>query len=140
MLPNYRRTIMIDRDGVTERVSADLCVYASPPIDATRASTVTPRDLADKVIAGTKYAVERLLKHRRMEAGTTEFPIKWENYDTPTWTARTRVPEELMPRYAQRLRRCTGRDVTLNVNADINAYMGPFNRSFADYRRPARTD
>ncbi|CDF40838.1 unnamed protein product [Chondrus crispus] len=112
VLANDRRIITIDRDGVTERVSADRCVYAPPPIDAPRASTTTPRDLADKVTAGTQYAVERLLRHRVMEDGTTEFLIKWADYDAPTWTARTHVPEELVSRYAQRLRRRTGRDLT----------------------------
>ena len=76
VLANDRRTITIDRDGVTERVSADRCVYAPPPTDALRASTTTPADLAEKVREGTQYAVERLLRHRAMEDGTIEFLIK----------------------------------------------------------------
>ena len=121
VLANDLLTITIDRDVVTERVSADRCVYAPPPIDAPRASTTKPRDLANKVTAGTQYAVEWLQKHRVMEDGTTEFLIKWADYDTATWTARTHVPEALVSRYAQRLRRRTGRDLTLNVNADVHA-------------------
>ena len=88
VLANDRRTITIDRDGVTEPVSADRCVYAPPPMGAPRASTTTLGDLADKVTAGTQYAVERLLRHRTTEDGTTEFVIKWADYDTPTWTAK----------------------------------------------------
>ena len=82
-----------------------------PPIDAPRASTTTRRDLADKVTAGTQYAFERLLKHLIMEDGTTELLMKWADYDTPTSTAWTHVPEELVSRYAQCLRRRTGRDL-----------------------------
>ena len=121
VLANDCGTITIDRDGVTERVSTDRCVYAPPPIDAQRASTTTPGDLDDKVTSGMQYAVERPLKHRSMEDGTTEFLIKWADYDTPIWTARTHVPEELVSRYAQRFRRRTSRDLTLNVNADAHA-------------------
>ena len=121
VLANDRRSITIDRDGVTERVSADRCVYTPPPRDARRTSTTTPADLADKVTEGTQYAVERLLRHRTMEDGTTEFLIKWADYDTPTPTARTHVPEELVSRYAQRLWRRTGRDLTQTVNADVHA-------------------
>ena len=120
VLANDSQTITSNHDGVTERVSADRCVYAPPPIDAPRASTTTPGDLADKGTAGTQYAVERLLKHRSMEDRTTEFLIRWADYDTPTLTARNHVPEALVSRYAQRLRRRTGRDLTLNVNADIH--------------------
>ena len=76
MLANDERTIPIYRDGVTERVSADRCVYAPPPTDTPRASMTTPGDLADKGTEGTQYAVERLLRHRAMEGGTTEFLIK----------------------------------------------------------------
>ena len=54
-----------------------------------------------------------------MEDGTTEFLIKWADYDTPTWTARNHVPEELVSRYAQRLRRRTGRELNSDVNADV---------------------
>ena len=111
----------MDRDGVTDRVSADRCVYVSPPIDAPRASTTTLRDFADKVTAGTQYAVERLLKHRVREDGTTEFLIKWADYVTPTWTARIHVPEKVVSRYAQRLRRRTRRDLSPNVNSDVHA-------------------
>ena len=96
VLASDRRTITIDHDGVTERVSADRCVYAPLPTDALRASTTTPADLADKVRDGTQYTVEGLLKHRTMEDGTIEFLIEWADYDTPNWTARTQVPEELV--------------------------------------------
>ena len=109
----------IDRDGVTERVSADRCVYAPPPRDAPRTSTTTPADLADKVTEGTQYAVERLLRNRAMEDGTSEFLIKWADYDQPTWTARTHVPEELVSRYAKRLRTRTGRELLSELNADV---------------------
>ena len=121
VLANDRRTITIDRDGATERVSAYRCVYAPPPTDAPRTSTTTPGDLADKVTEGTQYAVEQLLRHRTMEDGITEFVIKWADYDPPTWTARTHVPEELVSRYAKRLRTRTGRDLTPELNADVQA-------------------
>ena len=121
VLANDRRTITIDRDGITERVSADRCVYVPPPMDAPRVSTTTPRDLANKVKEGTQYAVEKLLKYREMEDGTTEFLIKCADYDQPTWTARTHIPEELVSRYALRLRRRTGRDLNPEVNADVHS-------------------
>ena len=106
---------------MTERVSADRCVYAPPPTDAPRASATTPSDLTDKVTEGTQYVVERLLKHRVVEDGTTEFLIKWDDYDEPTWTARTHVPEELVSRYAKRLTTRTGRDLTSEVNAVVHS-------------------
>ena len=121
VLVNDRRTITIDRDRVTERVSADRCVYVPPPMGSPRASTATPGDLADKVTAGTQYAAERLLRHRTMEDGTTEFLIKWADYGTPTWTARTNIPEELVSRYDQRLGKRTGRDLNSDVDADVHA-------------------
>ena len=121
VLANDKRAIMIDSEGVTERVSADRRVYAPTPTDAPRASETTPSDLADKVTEGTQYAVERLLKHRWVEDGTAEFLIKWADYDQPTWTARTHVPEELVSRYAKRLRTRTGRDLTSEVNAVVHS-------------------
>ena len=84
VLPNDRRTITIDRDGVTEPVSADRCVYAPPPANEQRASTTTPGDVSDKITEGTQHSVERLLKHRVMEDGTTQLPLKWVDYDTHT--------------------------------------------------------
>ena len=77
ILANDKRTITIDREGVTERVSADCCVYVPPPTDAPRRGATTPRYLAEKVTEGTQYAVERPLMHRVVEDGTTEFLIKW---------------------------------------------------------------
>ena len=62
-------------------------------MDAPRVSTTTPPDLADKVREGTQYAVEKLLKHRKMEDRTTEFLIKWADYDQPAWTARIHITE-----------------------------------------------
>lgn len=41
ILANDQRTITIDHDGVTERVSANRCVYAPPPADVSRESTTT---------------------------------------------------------------------------------------------------
>ena len=107
VLANDRRTITIDCDGITEQVSTDRCVYAPPPMDALRGTTTTPCDPGDKVRESTHYAVENLLKHREMEEGTTDILIKWADYDQPTWTARTQIPEELVSRYALRLRRRT---------------------------------
>ena len=121
VLANYRRTLKMDFDGVAERVSADRCVYASLSTDAPRASITTPADLADKAREGTPHAFERLLKHRAMEDETIDFLIKWVDYDTPTWTARTHVLEELVSRYAQRLRRRTGMDLNSDLNADVHA-------------------
>ena len=93
-------------------------MYVPPPRDAPRTSTSTPADLADKVTEGTQYAVERLLRHQTMEDGTTESPIKLADYDQPTWKARTHVPEELVSRYAKRLRKHTGRELLSELNAD----------------------
>ena len=112
--------ITIDRDGVTERVSANRCVYAPPPANERRASTTNPGDLADKVTEGTQYAVERLLKRCVMEDGPIEFLIKWADYDAPTWTARTHIPEELVSRYSQRRQTRTGRDLSSEVNAGVH--------------------
>ena len=123
-LASDKQTITIDREGVTERVSADRCVYAPPPTDAPRASATTSRDLANKVTEGTQFPVERLLKHCVVEDGTTEFFIKWADYDQPTWTARTHVPEELVSPYAKRLRTRTGRDLTSKVNAFVHCCGG----------------
>ena len=121
VLANDRRTITIDRDGVTERLSADRCVYAPPPTDAPRTSTTTLAHLADKVTESTQYAVERLLRHQTMEDGNSEFLIKWADYDQPTWTARTHIPEELASRYAKRLRTRTGRELLSELNADVQS-------------------
>ena len=73
---NDKRTLSIDRDRGTERVSPDRRVYTPPTTDAPRASIPTPSDLADKVTEATHYAFERLLKHREMKDVTTEFFIK----------------------------------------------------------------
>ena len=121
VLANDRRTIMIDRDGVTERVSANCCGYAPPPTDAPRTSSTTPADLSDKFNEGTQYAVGRLLRHRTMEDGTSELLIKWADYDQPTWTARTHFPEELVSRYAKRLRMRIGRELLSELNADVQS-------------------
>ena len=119
VLANDQRTIKIDRDGVTERVSADRCVYAPPPVDAPQTSTTALGDLADKVTAGTQYAMDRLLDHGIVETGSAEFKVKWADYKEPTWNARTHIPEELVSRYARRLRVRTGRDLTTELNADV---------------------
>ena len=119
VLANDQRTITIDRDGVTERVSADRCVYAPPPVDAPRTSTTAASDLADKVTAGTPYAVDRLLDHRVMENGSAEFKVKWADFEELTWTARTHIHEEIVSRYASRLRARTGKDLTTELNADV---------------------
>ena len=68
-----------------------------------------------------QYAVERQLRHRAMGGGTTEFLIKWAEYNTPTWTARTHVPEELVSRYARRLQRRTGKELTADVNSEVQS-------------------
>ena len=68
-----------------------------------------------------QYAVERLLRHRSKQDGTTEFLIKWVDYDTPIWTARTHVPEALGVTRHQLLRSRTGMDLNSNVNADVHA-------------------
>ena len=78
-----------------------------------------PCDLAHKVTAGTPYAVDRLLDHRVMENSIVEFKVKWADYEEPTWTARTHIPEEFVSRYASRLRARTGRDLTTELNADV---------------------
>lgn len=93
VLVNHRQAITINRDGVTERASTDCYVYAPPPTDALRMSTTNPLELADKVTEGTRYAVKRLLKHRVIDDGTTEFLINWADYNQKTWTACAHVTE-----------------------------------------------
>ena len=68
---------MIDRDGVTERVFAERCVYDPRRKDAPLESTSSLGDFADKVIADAQYGFDRLLNHRAIEDGTTEFLFKW---------------------------------------------------------------
>lgn len=84
VLANDRRTITIDCDRITGRFSADRCVYEPPLLDAPRARTDYTWDLAEKVTKSMQCAVERLLNHRIMEDGTTEFRIKWAEYDELT--------------------------------------------------------
>ena len=83
VLANNQLIIKIDRVGVTERVPADRCLEAPLLMDAPRASTTAPSDLADKV------------------------------------TTRTHIPVELVSRYANGLRASSDRDLTTDLNADV---------------------
>lgn len=98
VLSNDVRTVVIDRDGEVERVSADRVLYASRPPEALP-STTTPDDLASSVREGPTYVVDKLLDNRREADGKTWFLIKWAAYQTHTWEPRTHVPEKLVSSY-----------------------------------------
>ncbi|CDF38002.1 unnamed protein product [Chondrus crispus] len=71
VLANDKRTITIDRDGVTERISADRCVYAPPPTDAPRTSKTTPGDLTDRAHAVRCRATTPASGHGGREYGVS---------------------------------------------------------------------
>ena len=110
VISNDRRTLVIDRDGIIERVSADRVVHAPPPPDADDPSDPTPEyrataaDIAGKNTDGPKYTVERLLDHDEREDGLY-FEVKWADYPRTDWQPRANIPEELVSRYFARLRR-----------------------------------
>ena len=108
VLRQDKRTLTIDRNGVTECVSADRCVFSPPPIRA-RTNAAEPAtgpttensnaeahpralnevplastaDFAQKVHEGPTYTVDRLLDHRTRD-GNAEFLVKWTGYADPT--------------------------------------------------------
>ena len=112
VIANDKRTVIIDRDGDVERVSADRVVYAprperSLPDIAPHAANVD--DIRSKVRDGPTYTVDKILAHERDDDGTLRFHIQWTGYADPTWEPRTHVSEELISRYFRRLRRRNGR-------------------------------
>ena len=109
VVSNDKRTLVIDRDGIIERVSADRVVYAPPPPEAANNATsneydATPADIAAKNREGPKYTVERLFDHEQRDDGLY-LKVKWAEYPQPDWQPRANIPEELVSRYFARRRR-----------------------------------
>ena len=112
VIANDKRTVIIDRDGNVERVSADRVVYAPRPertLPDIAPHDANVNDIRSKVRDGPTYTVDKILAHERDDDGTLRFHIKWTGYDDPTWEPRTHVPEELVSRYFRRLRRRNAR-------------------------------
>ena len=103
VLVNDKRTLIIDRDGIVERVSADRCVFAPRPSNA-RQSLTTTADATTKVTNGPQFVVDKLLDHGENDDGTLSFNVKWVGFRETTWEPRTHIPEELVSRYFERLR------------------------------------
>ena len=106
VLLNDKRTFVIQRGEVVERVNSDRVTYAPPPENAPRrlrfeASTA---DILSKNIDGRTYLVERLLEHNIEDNGDMHFLVKWEDYPIPTWQPRSDIPEELISRYFAKVR------------------------------------
>ena len=106
VLLNDKRTFVIQRGEVVERVNSDRVTYAPPPENAPRrlrfeASTA---DILSKNIDGRTYLVEKLLEHNIEDDGGMHFLVKWEDYPTPTWQPRSDIPEELISRYFAKVR------------------------------------
>ena len=99
-----QRTFTIDRAGVTERVNRDRVTRAPRPADA------VPHPAApggtEKVTEGPEYTVGRIVNHRvAPEQDQLDFLIKWADYEEPTWTRTSHVPEELVSRYFRKRNR-----------------------------------
>ena len=106
VVSNDTRTMVIDRDGVIERVSADRVVYAPPPPNGNRDEPLaTAADLATKNATGPQYVVEDILAHGQSDDGTMLFRVKWAGYAEPDWQPRSNLPEEMLSRYFQRVAR-----------------------------------
>ena len=109
VVSNDRRTLVIDRDGIIERVNADRVVHAPPPPDADTVQSTpefraTADDIAAKNLDGPKYTVERILDHEVRDDGLY-LEVKWYGYPRSDWQPRTNIPEELVSRYFDRRRR-----------------------------------
>ena len=101
VLLNDRRTFVIQRGHVVERVNSDRITYAPPPNDSPPMMryAATTTDILEKTIDGRTYLVDRLLDHNIEANGRMTFLVQWEDYDTPTWQPRSDIPEELISRY-----------------------------------------
>ena len=107
VIKNDKRTLMIERDGNIERVSANRVRYVPPPDNAPppEALAATEKDLQEKNLEGPKYVMEEILDHRVLSSGAVEFRIKWYGYGEPTWQPRSDIPEEAIATYLSRRRR-----------------------------------
>ena len=104
VLHNDKRTVVIDRNGIVERVSTDRVTPAPRPARE-QVPAASMRDVARKNRSGPSFLVERTVTHRVGREGRVEFQIQWEGYDDPTWEPRANVPEELISRYFEALRK-----------------------------------
>ena len=106
VLLNDRRTFVIQRGEVVERVNSDRITYSPPPpnVPSPKPFEATTADILEKNIDGTTYVVDALLKHGFDDNGTLQFLVKWVGYDTPTWQPRSDIPEELISRYFAKIR------------------------------------
>lgn len=94
-------------------MSADRYVFSPAPANVSPdVTTTTAEELAPKVRDEPVYTVETLLRHRHTEDGTLEFVVKWADYADPTWEPPEYIPEELVSRYAARVKRHTGRGLS----------------------------
>ena len=104
VLFNDSRTILIDRDGLVERVSADRVIFSPPPADAPpNPYAPTPAELAEKAREGPAYVVDKIVGHGEDEDGHFLFRVKWQGYRDTTWEPRKNLPEELVSLYFAKL-------------------------------------
>ena len=113
VLLNDKRTFVIQRGEVVERVNSDRVTYAPPPENAPpilrfEASTA---DILEKNIDGQTYLVDKLLEHSIHDDGSMHFLVKWIDYPEPSWQPRSDIPEELISRYFAKVRVEQGRTV-----------------------------
>ena len=106
VLLNDKRTFVIQRGEVVERVNSDRVTYAPPPENAPpilrfEASTA---DILEKNIDGQTYLVDKLLEHSIHDDGSMHFLVKWIDYPEPSWQPRSDIPEELISRYFAKIR------------------------------------
>ena len=106
VLLNDRRTFVIQRGDVVERVNSDRITYAPPPPDTPpiHPFAASTQDVLAKSVEGQTYVVDRLIGHRLADDGSLHFNVKWADYDTPSWQPRSDVPEELISRYFAKVR------------------------------------
>ena len=76
VLLNDRRTFVIQRGEVVERVNSDRITYSPPPpnVPSPKPFEATTADILEKNIDGTTYVVDALLKHGFDDNGTVQTP------------------------------------------------------------------
>ena len=106
VLLNDKRTFVIQRGEVVERVNSDRVTYSPPPpnVPPPKPFEATTADILEKNIDGQTFVVDELLEHSVDEDGTLQFLVKWAGYDEPTWQPRSDIPEELVSRYFAKIR------------------------------------
>ena len=108
VIAREQRTFTMDRAGITERVNRDRVTRAPRPASAV-SHPVAPGG-TENVTEGPDDTVERILNHHvGHEQEELEFLIKWADYEEPTWTGRSHVPEELVSRYFRKRNRRANR-------------------------------